>query len=111
MQAKVGTVIVGHPTSQDPKLSLSQLQHLLQLKQLQGEVSTSTHTIRGKYLIWFAFPVEVNCDRDHFNCTIGKLQCVPWLWVCDGDEDCTDGSDEANATCGLLLINIYMTFY
>ena len=27
MKAKDGTVIVGQPTSQDPKLSLSQLQH------------------------------------------------------------------------------------
>ena len=53
------------------------------------------------------FPDEVNCNKDKFNCTIGNLQCIPWLWVCDGDEDCTDGSDEADGLCGLLIFNLY----
>ena len=42
MKAKDGTLIVGQPISQNLKLRLSQLQHILQLEQLQGEVSTST---------------------------------------------------------------------
>ena len=50
------------------------------------------------------FSVEVNCNEYYFNCSIGKLQCIPRLWVCDGDGDCTDGSDEEKALCGRLLI-------
>ena len=53
----------------------------------------------------------MHCSQNHFNCSIGNLQCIPWLWVCDGDEDCTDGSDEATALCGLLFINICITIY
>ena len=52
------------------------------------------------------FSVEVNCNENYFNCSIGKLQCIPRLWVCDGDGDCTDGSDEEKELCGLLLIKI-----
>ena len=54
----------------------------------------------------FHFSAEVNCNENYFNCSIGKLQCIPRLWVCDGDGDCTDGSDEEKELCGLLLIKI-----
>ncbi|XP_063833945.1 prolow-density lipoprotein receptor-related protein 1-like [Ostrinia nubilalis] len=45
------------------------------------------------------------CAADHFHC--GKGRCVDSLYVCDGDVDCPDGSDEdvgpngpcANVTC------------
>ena len=30
---------------------------------------------------------------------IAVLQCVDPDWVCDGDRDCDDGSDEAGAHC------------
>ena len=30
------------------------------------------------------------------------MQCIPWLWVCDGDVDCADGCDEATELCGWL---------
>ena len=53
----------------------------------------------------------MNCNQNHFNCSIGNLQCIPWLWVCDGDKDCTDGSDEANALCGSFLLNICIYFF
>ena len=51
------------------------------------------------YLIYFL--VEVNCGINDFNCSLGNMDCIPWPWICDGDEDCTDGSDESNRTCGL----------
>ena len=46
--------------------------------------------------------VQIICVEDYFNCTTSKLQCIPWLWVCDGDTDCADGSDEVTKLCGWL---------
>ena len=45
----------------------------------------------------------MNCNEDTFNCSLGDMQCIPGLWVCDGDEDCTDSGDEAKELCGLFL--------
>ena len=33
------------------------------------------------------------CPENHFKC--GNEKCVPAVWVCDGDNDCGDGSDES----------------
>ncbi|XP_011881077.1 PREDICTED: uncharacterized protein LOC105569323 isoform X2 [Vollenhovia emeryi] len=32
------------------------------------------------------------CKPKHFECTPGE--CIPSPWVCDGEEDCTNGADE-----------------
>ena len=32
------------------------------------------------------------CDDDQFQCQTG--QCIPWDWLCDGEWDCSDASDE-----------------
>ena len=58
----------------------------------------------------FYFLVKINCSENTFNCTSGTLKCIPWLWVCDGDGDCEDRSDEAIDLCGLLLISICKFF-
>ena len=47
------------------------------------------------------FSVELACDKNKFNCSIGSLQCIPLLWACDGDEDCAFGDDEDDNLCGL----------
>ncbi|CAB3366798.1 Hypothetical predicted protein [Cloeon dipterum] len=41
--------------------------------------------------------VKYKCPVDYFRCRNGN--CVPKLWRCDGDNDCSDNSDEDN--CGL----------
>lgn len=33
------------------------------------------------------------CSAEYFTCN--NSVCVPKLWVCDGENDCADGSDEA----------------
>uniref|UniRef100_A0A8B9PU85 Very low density lipoprotein receptor n=1 Tax=Apteryx owenii TaxID=8824 RepID=A0A8B9PU85_APTOW len=39
--------------------------------------------------------VRAKCEESQFACSNGR--CIPLLWKCDGDEDCSDGSDET--TC------------
>ena len=41
----------------------------------------------------------LGCTSDQFTCANG--QCVPMAARCDGNIDCTDGSDESN--CGTLM--------
>ena len=36
---------------------------------------------------------EENCPFSYFRCE-DKQACVPKTWVCDGDNDCEDNSDE-----------------
>ncbi|KAJ8277416.1 hypothetical protein GJAV_G00074930 [Gymnothorax javanicus] len=36
------------------------------------------------------------CEKHQFSCISGR--CIPRLWVCDGDFDCDDGSDEIHCS-------------
>merc|ERR1740128_1543542 len=38
-----------------------------------------------------------NCSEREFHCS-DQVNCVYSSWVCDGFDDCSDGSDEANCT-------------
>lgn len=38
---------------------------------------------------------HVKCKANEFSCG-GFDQCIPSSWTCDGNKDCSDGSDEAN---------------
>merc|ERR1719410_275710 len=37
---------------------------------------------------------EVKCDETQFQCLSGDRPCIPAEFENDGDEDCSDGSDE-----------------
>lgn len=52
---------------------------------LGGDYSDETHC-----------GAHVNCSDDQFECANGL--CIQHPWVCDGDNDCKDYSDEVNCT-------------
>ena len=43
---------------------------------------------------------EVECPANHFRCN--NTRCVFKSWICDGADDCGDGSDEDHRhACGM----------
>lgn len=41
------------------------------------------------------------CTPEEFTCKSSEGECIPMSWVCDGNSDCSNGSDEA--TCSEYL--------
>lgn len=41
--------------------------------------------------------VSAVCPTKQFHCANGK--CIPFSWVCEGENDCGDNSDETIAQC------------
>lgn len=53
-------------------------------------------------------PAEMHqCRSDEYNCSSGM--CIRSSWVCDGDNDCRDWSDEANCTGQYFLDSVDST--
>nr|XP_018900989.1 PREDICTED: sortilin-related receptor-like isoform X1 [Bemisia tabaci] len=46
-----------------------------------------------------------SCAPDHFACDNGP--CVPYLWKCDGEDDCGDNSDEKKCTTSTCAPNMF----
>ena len=40
-----------------------------------------------------------SCNENDFSCGNGTQQCIPLLWICDSDTECSDGSDESVELC------------
>lgn len=60
---------------------------------------------RYKFSINIADCTSRVCKDSQFHCDNGR--CIDQKWICDGDNDCMDGSDERNCTVGYLLCNKY----
>ena len=42
---------------------------------------------------------SLNCNKTDFSCGNATSQCIQLQWVCDGDPECIDGSDESEDLC------------
>lgn len=54
-------------------------------------------------MVWLCFvpcPVDqLTCGVDEFRCKESG-RCIPARWKCDGEDDCSDASDEPKEECG-----------
>ena len=47
--------------------------------------------------------LQSTCKGTAVKCMGGE--CIPPQWMCDGEVDCKDLSDESNRTCGMPIIS------
>lgn len=50
-------------------------------------------------------PASVECGAQYFYCRADSA-CIPLEWLCDGDIDCVDGSDEHVKCCKFIQVKI-----
>jgi hypothetical protein len=47
----------------------------------------------------------IECEANERQCADGK-KCIQKYWICDGEKDCDDGSDEKDSFCSKFLFKI-----
>ena len=47
----------------------------------------------------------IECEANERQCADGK-KCIQKYWICDGEKDCDDGSDETDSFCSKFLFTI-----
>uniref|UniRef100_A0A8C4SD13 Uncharacterized protein n=1 Tax=Erpetoichthys calabaricus TaxID=27687 RepID=A0A8C4SD13_ERPCA len=50
------------------------------------------------FSIFVSFPEQLTCDGGEFLCQ-DQVTCISENWVCDGEPDCPDNSDENLDRC------------
>ena len=56
---------------------------------------------------------NTTCPNNHFKCNTTNI-CVEPYWLCDGDNDCGDNSDESGPACSgssHFSTNIFSNFF
>jgi hypothetical protein len=70
----------------------------------------SWHIDRFHYNMRVFLPIsyldQKTCADAQFRCASGK--CIPRVWICDGDRDCIDGSDEDLDNCTREFVHIHL---
>lgn len=54
----------------------------------------------------FFFAENKTCSADEFTCKNNEGECVPLAWMCDQNNDCSDGSDETS--CSKIIFFFYI---
>ncbi|XP_051039806.1 low-density lipoprotein receptor-related protein 1B-like [Phodopus roborovskii] len=86
-----------------PRVPPTSLQHRLTGKITMSQLLLAILTLSG--LLPNAKVLTVGADQDQQSCDPGEflchdhVTCVSQSWVCDGDPDCPDESDESLVTC------------
>lgn len=56
------------------------------------------------FFLFFLITENKTCSAEEFTCRTNDGECVPLSWLCDQNNDCSDGSDEANCSKYLTFI-------
>ncbi|XP_032759139.1 low-density lipoprotein receptor-related protein 1B-like [Rattus rattus] len=86
-----------------PRVPPTSLQHRLTGKIIMSQLLLAILTLSG--LLPNAEVLTVGADQDQHLCDPGEflchdhVTCVSQSWLCDGDPDCPDQSDESLDTC------------